>query len=1072
MIKNTKKLFILGSLLLGTTLYAQEKTVTGRVTDPDGLAVPFALVKNPQGVEVFTDNDGQFTIQANVGDLITIESFGLPTQVFNVGSDHHYTVAIRPTSELSVGEQIQLNDVVITALGIEKRTDALTNAQQIVGAAELTQASSPTAIQSLIGKVSGLQIRTTNTSVNPSYRFVLRGERSITSNNQALVVIDNVISSSSILQQLPPEAIESINVVKGPQGAALYGEQGVNGVVIVTTKRGNKREHLQFTFTSSADFSEVFKLPIVQKKYGKGLRDPSAWSDFDYDGTNYVPWENTSWGPAYDHPRIRGTMVPSGLPQANGKFIYEPYEPVKNHFKKFFRSGWIFQNGLNLSVGGSDSYAFLSVNRQEHQFVVIGDEMKLNSFLFKGGKKINKFRIDANINYNSRSISNTTSALYGSLLYTPTNNNIKKYRYSGVEGHLTAYARNPYWTIEHERFGNRSEYFSGILSLEYEVSPHFNITYTGNISTRGIKSESHFDGAVFTEVYDAPGTSIDGLLFSEIAGGDYTSWYSRSTSNSRNYYGDLMLNFNYDLSERINLKANVGNNIQDNLYDITSVSGDDLRTPGWYHINNILSPDPFYALNNNSTRSRKISWFTNLDLAYENYLFLNATYRVEQNSILSLRDQFTNNLSNKAYHYYSGGVSFVPTKAFDIKSDTFSYSKIAFSYTRVGNASAIAPYALTQIGVFPTGYPFGDLSSYIQSTSPTSNTIGNEFMTTIDFNMILGFFKNRINLETSLYQTTTEDLITHSTTSSASGLSRVQDNIGEMRLRGMELDLNITPVKTAQFNWDFKAGYSSSVSKVMDLEEGTDEVALLSYSNPSVGIFAIRNQSFPMIKGTKFIRDPQNRIVVGSNGNPLTTTSLEILGRTTPRYVLNFSTTLRFKDLRLAAVMDYRHGGQFVSFTKRTLAFSGSLVESADFDRSQGYIIPNSVQNIGTDANPVYVTNTTPVGSSATYEGVENYFASNAYMSVGENLVVDGTAFKMREITLSYDIPKAILKEGTIKAITLGAYARNPFFIYAKDNKNYADPETASSSGNSAGIALTGQYPSIRSFGLNLKASF
>jgi hypothetical protein len=225
---------------------------------------------------------------------------------------------------------------------------------------------------------------------------------------------------------------------------------------------------------------------------------------------------------------------------------------------------------------------------------------------------------------------------------------------------------------------------------------------------------------------------------------------------------------------------------------------------------------------------------------------------------------------------------------------------------------------------------------------------------------------------------------------------------------------------------------------------------------------------FPMIKGTKYRRDPNGNIIVGANGNPLATSTLEVLGKVNPDYILGFSTSFRFKGLTLSATADYRTGNSFISQTKTLLGNMGSLEQQADFDRSKGYVIPNSVQLV----NGQYVPNTTPIGGSADYIGVNSYYTSSTFLGVGEEFLVDGTALKVREIALSYDIPKAVLRDTFVNSLNVGVYARNPFFIYAKDNRNYADPETASTSGNAAGIATAGQYPTMRNFGVNLNVTF
>jgi len=973
----------------------------------------------------------------------------------------------------------KIEEVVVTgALGIKKKADAVTNAQQVVGAKELNQASATNAVQSLTGKVSGLVINQTNSSVDSNYRIVLRGNRSVTSNNQALVVIDNVISSSNILAQLPPESIENVNVIKGMQGSALYGQQGANGVIIVTTKKGTKNEKIQFNLTSSVEIQQAFMFPKIQTRYGKGVQDQS-FSNVDYGGTNYVPWENTSWGPAYDNPAIGGTMVASGLPQADGSYIYEKYAPVKDHFSKFFKKGIVFQNGLTVNAGGNDSYAFLSLNRLDNEFVVDGDNLKQNSILLKAGKKFGNLRVDARVNYISRIIDQTNSGLYDDLLQLPSSNDVRKYRNSGIDGYATMYSTNPYWTIEHERSKAVKDYLNGTLSLQYDFSKHINLTYTGSITMGSTNYNNYNDGYFSTTPYQNTGTPyLEGHLLDEInPNSGVTAYYFNHKYTNRDYYGDLMLNFDYDLTDNLNLKFNLGNNIQDYYNTASSIGGTGLLVPGWYDfrnvVNSVLPQDTAtqldgYTMDNYLIRSRIIAGFANLDLAWKDYLFFNGTFRIEKSSVLSTN--YNNENHNKAYPYYSAGLSFIPTKAFPgFGGNVLNYMKIAPSFTRVGNTSAVAAYATYDRGVIPTGYPFNSLQSYLYNTQPTSRDIKPEFMNTIDLNLQMGFLNDRITLEASAYKTVTNDLITFSNVSSTSGLFRIQDNIGKTELKGYEIELGLTPIKTSSVVWNLRGSISQFKSKVLELAPGIDEVVLNSpFTSPGIGtIYAIKGTDYPVIKGTTYVRDPNGNIVVDEDGTPLINSALSNLGKVTPDYVLNFNTSLKVKGFTLSASMDFRKGGHFISATKRQLGFTGGLQESASFDRTQGYVIPNSVQLV----NGQYVPNSTPVGT-ADYSGVTNFFASGNFLNVGENNVVDATAFKIREISLSYDVPKSVLTSTFVNSLTFGVYARNPFFKYADNNANYADPETANTTGNGAGIALTGQYPSVKTYGFNVKVTF
>ncbi|NAW51939.1 SusC/RagA family TonB-linked outer membrane protein [Elizabethkingia argentiflava] len=972
-----------------------------------------------------------------------------------------------------------IEEVVVTgALGIKKKADAVVSAQQVISSKELTLAAPPDAIQGLQAKVSGLQITQTNSSVNPTSRIVLRGVKSITGNNQALIVIDNVISSAAILQQLPPESIENINVIKGLQGAALYGQQGVNGVIVVTTKKGSKSERIQFTLTNSTEMTEAYKLPLYQKKYGKGAVDDS-WTKESLDGTYYVPWENTSWGPAFSNPKIGGKMMPSGLPQLNNQFIYEKYAPLDNMYGRIFNKGLLFQNGLSMNVGGYDSYAFLSVNRQDNSFVIPGDEMKRNSFIFKAGKTFGQFHIDGNIQYINQSISQTDpdEELWYNFMQNPTSSNVKLFRNSGRDAYTTSYATNPYWSIKHARNNSNSDYLSGIISIKYDFNKNINVTYTGNLAIKSINSNIHNDGDVVSRIYRVPQVPfLNGKTGLDAGLSDIESKFYDKNERTRNYYGDLMVNFNYDLNEDWNLKFNVGNNIQDNRYNVIQVGGVGLDIPGWYHINNVLKPDPWANLNNYQTNSRIVAGFVNADLAYKNYLFINATGRLEQSSVLAITPKITNKYRNKSYLYYSGGASFIPTKAFEgIRSETLNYMKVSASYTRVGNTSAIDPYQIYATGNIPTGYPFNGLPSYISDIDKTDPDIKPEFISTYEANLNLGLFKDRLTLDASLYQSDTDDLITKATTSSASGLRSLKGNFGKMRMRGFDIDLGGTPIKTKNFQWNLKASYAMSRSKILELGEGLNQISLLSTNLGGIGIYAVKNQDFAMIQGGGiFQRDPQGRIVVNEKGVPQFTGRLGQLGKTTPDFTMNFTTSIKYKGLTLSGIAEWRKGGKFIVPIRSTLAFAGNTEDSADFDRSKGYIVPNSVQYV----DGKYVPNTTPYLGQANYQGANSYFG-NFLGTASEYYVIDATFFKIREIALAYDIPRSVFSNTFIKSITIGAYARNPFIKYSRENRNFADPETSgtttsktSNVGNATGYANMNQYPTIRSFGFNIKATF
>ncbi len=979
------------------------------------------------------------------------------------------------------GDTLQVNDireiVVTGALGLKKRQDAVITSNKVIDNKELNQAVNPNAAQALTGKVAGLQINTTSNSVNSQATVTIRGARSISGNNQALIVIDGAISTLSIFQQLPPEVVESVNVIKGQQGSALYGERGSNGVIVVTTKKGTKSEKIQFSLTSSIDVSSIYKTPIRQQLYGQGWTgEPTDFSSIEYGGANWVPYENGSWGPAYNDPQIGGQLLIAGMPQADGSLIYSPFAARKDNADKFFKNGVLMQNGISMNVGGKDSYSFLSFNRVENDFMVEGDKLKRNTIFYKGGKQLGKLRIDATFNFIDQNTSQSGANLFGQLIQTPTNIDVRRYANSGMDGHWTAFARSPYWLRDHQRNDNNTTTFNGIISLGYEFNKNISLTYTGNMSTISSVIETHTDayGAKEAGTYSGTGTPYDGTTYLDYGGTAIVSAYNKSVNKIWRYYGDLMLNFDYDLTDDINFKLNLGNNIQDTKEDYSQVGGTNLQIPGWYNVQNVLNSTPWYNLNNGKLRKRNVAWFSNLDLGYKDYLFLNATYRYEQSSALSIREtplvgEGDRPLRNEGYSYYSVGASFIPTKAFKniTNGDILTYAKVSGGFTRTGN-SVLDAYAVDEVGVFPTGFPFGTLSSYIINTTPVSQDIKPEFNNTLEANLSLGFLKDRITFDGSVYQVKTDGLITRSGVSNATGFSTVLDNAGSMRNRGFELELGVTPFKSKDFEWNLKGSYATYKSVVTSLDNGALSVPRgAAGQGIPAGFYAVLGESANSLMGTAYQRDPEGRIIVDDLGIPLVSSQYKLLGKLDPDYILAFSTSIRVKGFTVSAVADYRTGNSFISETKALMSYVGTLEKQADFNRANGYVIPNSVQNTGTAANPIYVTNTTTVGDDPTYAGAVNYFTTNYGSDIAEEFVVDGTALKVREIAVSYAIPKSVLSNTFINSMSIGVYARNPFVIYAKDNRNFGDPEMQTG----ASLA-TSQYPTARNFGFNFNITF
>ena len=1016
------------TLLLAFTMqfsFAQEKTVTGVVSDATGPLPGANVVVKGSTRGTQTDVDGKYSIKAKEGDVLLVTFTGYIDSQVKVGAASSYNVTIKESS-------ILIEDVVVTgALGIQKKKEAITYASQVVKSKELTQAGSPNVVQSLVGKVSGLQINTTNSSVNPTLRVVIRGSKSLTGNNQALIVIDDVISTAATLASIAPEMIESVNVIKGPQGSALYGVDGSNGVMIVATKKGSKSGKAEVSFTSNYDFQEIAYLPERQTKYGQG------WNGA------HVSYENGGWGAEMD-----GVIRTTGLLQADGTYITSPYSPIKDNIKQFFQNGSILQNTLNISLGDKDGYAFVSASKQSTDFVVKNDILDRTNFLFKSGKNVGKWSLGSTVNYIASRTETTSSNLFTDLLQTATNIPVGRFSSPFNQYHWTSYYNSPYWLRDNVRNETKTNYVSAIANLKYKLNDHISFSYAPSIQL----TSTNFRG--YTNGY------TDLLL---VGGGNQSIVSSFDTNNTstKRIYADFIVNFDYKLTDKIGLKANVGHNVNDLYFDFTSVGGDNLTIPGFYNISNITG-DP--RRSNGFTRQRGFAVFANLDFSYEDYLYLNVTGR---NDWVSTLPSDKNN-----FFYPSAGISFIPNRAFSGLKDskTLSSSKISFNLTKTGRANGIDPYAIQNTYNQGIGYTFGTLNSFVQSTAITDGAIKPEFSVQKELNVNLGFFEESVTLGTSFYTSDNQDLITNTTPSPASGLTSARINIGKTTTTGMEIDLGFNNANSkAALKWNVNLSYTTFKTEVNKVSDDADEVALASFA--SIGIFATEGEEFPLIKGTAYERDVNGSVIIdAATGNPLQTAEFKILGKVTPDYILGLNAAIEYKGLRLSGTFDYRTGHKFWAGNKDWLSWSGHLVESAQNGR-RGFIFPNSV--VTSDGTPtgVLTPNTSTITGGTTYTSYLNYF-SNEYRDVSENFVLDATAFKCRELALSYSLPAKFLKSTAVNSVTLGVNARNLFTILPKSNRGYHDPEQSRSNGNDQGLAVTGQYPVTRTFGFNLNVTF
>lgn len=1056
--------------------FAQEKTVTGTITDGKLPLSGANVVIKGSAKGVSADLDGKYSIKAKPGDVLVVSFSGYEKKSVTVGSANSYNVTLKLSSKV-------LEDVVITgAMGIKRSKSAVTSGYSTVKGDDIKVAGNPDPVRALIGKTSGVTINATTNGVAGDNSIRIRSMVSLTGNTEALVVIDDVISTAAVFSSLAPDSVENVTILKGAQGAALYGSQGKSGVVVVTTKKGSKsREKLDVRFSSGVDFENINFVPLRQTKYGQGW-----YGGFDQQ-------ENGGWGPLFD-----GVVRPVGITLPDGTDVLSPYSTKgADVIKDFYNTGTLYQNNISVGLSGNDSYFNLNLNNYKRDFILKGDSYNRNNVLLNIGKKMGKWNLSSSINYiNTRTVqANVNSAtsrgdytLLTNLLQAASNIPIGEFKDRGLYG-WNGYYQNPYWAKDNNRLEENRDFFNFSLNPKFDINKNISVLVNNSVQL-DTRSQISFANAAQTP---------------DNADADFNSPASfyQSKFNRLFYYGDFILNLDYDLTKKVGLKANIGQNFQYLKNDRMSQGGLNFLVPGWYNIRNVINPDLPSTLNNSNTVNNITATYANFDLNYEDYLFLNLTARYEGNSVGVKGNQF--------FLYPSAGLSFIPTKAFSSLKDnsTISNLKLFANYSKVGSLDAVSPYDVLPLATLSSGFPFpnGTAVSFNDEFVLADPGLKPEMYTTFETGFALSLLKDRIMLEGTYYNTNTKDLINESSVSTATGLVGVLSNNGALESNGYEFDLSFQPIKTNNFSWNGKITYSAFKTIVKDAGDG-DSVIIFDggSAGPDFNISAVEGQNFPSIVGTDWLRDAAGNVIVNpTNGNLTVDPTFKVLGQATPDFILGFTNSFNYKGIGLSFTADFRTGHSFISQTKYNLTWNGHLYESGELDRYNGWLTPNSVyDNPATPGVVDYIQNNSVLTGGA-YEltGASNLTQNywNNAAQVGSQNLVDATSLRIREIALSYELPKKVVEKAGLSSFKFSINARNPFVFLADgnlikakngtENRGYADPEAASiyntstgngarrpagtatnTSSNAIGFIGDGQYPSTRTYGFTVSVSF
>jgi len=1006
--------------------FAQQKTVTGMVSDASGPLPGVTVVVKGTDTGTQSDFDGNYTIKASSGDVLQFSYIGMNPIEKVVGNSNTVNVTMTESAEA-------LEEVVVTALGITRKPKEMSYSVQSVKSDQLTKTKSVNVATSMVGKVSGLQVNTINNGVNPSTRVVLRGNRSLLGNNQALIVVDGFPSARGVLDRISPSDIQTVTVLKGANASALYGSDAANGVLIITTKKGNGK--LNVTFDTSTTMENLAYLPKLQDEFGAG--------GFP-DGTLY-PLENVAWGPRYD-----GQLVDASETYDDGRVWQVPFTPIKDVHKNFFDTGLTFRNGITIGAGDETSDFLFSIDHSNVSGVVPKDKYNRTNVRLKASKEMGKFKVAGNFSF-FRSHANTVGEggrqgrpVYWNVLNTPLHipldqmKNWKDGEFTRNEVSYYRFYENPYFIIDTQR--EKSDYteFTFISDFSYDftdwLSASLKVGYTGGSSS----SKREF-GALTYDFHLAD-------VYSEMD--PYGASTADAVGTSTRVNSDFLLTFDKNVTEDINVKAIAGHNLKMTSSKRVNVSGDNLIVPDFYHVSTRTGE---LGGGEASLEQRKIGVYGDLTVGYKDWIYLNFTARNDWTSTLSSE--------NNSYFYPGGGVSFVASNAFpNIVTDKgFSYLKASFNITKTGNDPAA--YVANNIFFAPGNFPYGSTAGLSQSTQVADPGLSPEFTTSTEVGVEFALFHSRLNANITAYKTNSTDQLVGVNVSHASGSTRNFTNIGEIENSGLEIDLNGVVVKTDDFSFDLGINYSGYQSEVISLQEGVDELDIGGFS--AAQVVAKVGESYPLLRTTSYLKDDSGRIIVDADGDPIQDTKNQIQGKTTPDYALGFNGTLKYKNWSLYAAMDYRTGHVFYNSLVDLLEFTGLSEHSATAGR-QPFVFPNSSYD---DGNGGY----TPNNDRLTSGGGNAFWDS--YNEVKENYVTDATTLKLREVALAYTFDQDWISSVGLTDITMSLFGRNLVTWLPAEN-SFTDPEFNFTSGNAVGVGTQSQTPPTRQFGVSLSIKF
>jgi TonB-linked SusC/RagA family outer membrane protein len=1033
--------------------FAQDNTISGTVSDDSGPLPGVSIVVKGTTTGAESDFDGKYTIKATTGDILVFRYLGYETTNKKVGASNTLNVTLKEGGEV-------LDEIVVTAFGIKRNAKSLTYAIASVTPKEIQENSEPDLIRSLAGKVAGVDVNFSNGVAGGANRIQIRGQNTIGSSSQPLFIVDGIAydntelgtssqttgggSYESAISSLDPNNIESVTVLKSAAAASLYGSRAANGVIVITTKSGSSKtgsngKKLSIAVSTGLYFENIGNLPEYQNTYGNG-------TNFDY--ANF----NGSWGARFDSretipawPNLVGAF-PDLFPA--GSTV--PYEAQPNNVEDLLRTGVIRDNSVTATSRTENGNFSVTISDLDQEGYIPFNTYGRTAFAVGGSTKLpNNLTVGASINYSE---TEQVGGFFGNNQFAGSASSFARTQWLGRGWDLNLPYTNPVtggsvtpnngwdhplWSWENDQIISESSRLVTNLSLSYPINDNISTSFRVGYNKYSIDRDQIRHPESRASLEDGGTLQKDGLTNIDI----------EST---------FLVNFDYKLTEDISLTAITGVNTLDNETERNSTLGTEFISPDIYTLENTITQ---LVQNDNGTRKRNVGVFGDITLSFRDYLFLNTTGRNDWSSSLPK--------DNRSYFYSSASLSLILTEALKIESDVLTFAKLRGGYASVGR-DADAEFLNT---TFELGTPFTATPIISNRLELGDQEITPEFTNEIEFGADLEFWNRRVALDFTWYKKTTTDLISPVAVPTSSGFEELRTNIGEIVNTGIEIGLTLVPIQTDDFKWSTFTTFTRNVNEVTELIAGVDRIQL----DPNQIAFAEVGQPFGVFYGTRFARDDEGNYLINEAGGGIVEDLQNgIIGDPNPDFKIGFINTFTYKNFTLGAQLDWREGGDIQSVSINSLLGRGVTKDTED--RERVFVIPGFLGD--GSGNPILDSSGNKIPNTTAIDANELYFSpagGNTFgiNTVDEGSVYDGTVYRLRELSLAYNMPAKWLEKTPFGKVTLSAFGNNLWY-FAPNVPKYTnfDPEVTSfGSGRVQGIENS-SAPTAKRYGFKLNLTF